>query len=246
MVGLVPEAALIDAAEHALQLEGFRRDQVLELRLRRPPLTGAATLDGFMDAVAEGAPTPGGGTVAAVVGAIASALPAMVANLSIGKQKYAAAEPELRRIRQRALALRSELVRLGRQDSEAFEAVLRARRLPRTTPDEIGARDRALANAELEATRVPLRTAQACVELAELAAGAARDGNPAAATDAGVACRLAVAAGEGALLNVKINLKSVPAGADKNDIEKTLPRLEQALVGAARSCSEAVHAVMDA
>ena len=67
-----------------------------------------------------------------------------------------------------------------------------------------------------------------------------------AATDAGVASRLAVAAGEGALLNVKINLKSLPAGADKNDIEKTLPRLEQTLVAAARSCSEAVHAVMDA
>src|SRR6266571_3311421 len=88
IVGLVPEAALLEAARHALQLEGFRRDQVLELRLRRPPLTGATSIDQFMDAVAEGTPTPGGGTVAAMAGAIASALAVMVANLTIGKPKY--------------------------------------------------------------------------------------------------------------------------------------------------------------
>jgi len=246
VVGLVPEAALLDAAEHTLQLEEFRRDQVLELRLRRPPLTGATSLDGFMDAVAEGTPTPGGGTVAAMAGAIASALAVMVANLTLGKKKHAGVEAEFSRLKQRAQGLRAELVRLARQDSEAFEGVLRARRLPGGMQDLVAARDRAVALAELEATRVPLRTAEACVEVAELAAEAARSGNPAAATDAGVASRLAVAAGEGALLNVKINLKSLPAGADKNDIEKALPRLEQALVAAARSCSEAVHAVMDA
>jgi glutamate formiminotransferase/formiminotetrahydrofolate cyclodeaminase len=169
-----------------------------------------------------------------------------VANLTLGKKKYAAAEAELRDVRDRAIALRVELVRLARLDSEAFEAVLRARRLPSSTPEQVAARDEATALAELEATRVPLRTAEACIAVAELATRAARSGNPNAVTDAGVAGGLAAAAAEGALLNVKINLKSLGTSADKNDIEKALPRLEQASVAAARSCSEAVRAGLNA
>ncbi len=246
VVGLIPQAAMLDAAEHALQLEGFRRDQVLELRLAHPPLTGATALDAFMDSVSDANPTPGGGTVAAVAGAIASCLPVMVANLTLGRKKFATAEPELRSVKDRATTLRSELLGLARLDSEAFDAVLKARRLPATTVAEVTARDQAVALAELEATRIPLTTAKLCVEVAELAARAARSGNPNAVTDAGVAGRMAAAAAEGALLNVKINLKSLGAGADKDDIEKALPRLEQALVTATRSCSEAVDAVLNA
>ena len=246
VVGLIPEAAMFDAAEHALQLEGFSREQVLERRLKHPPLTGATTLEGFMDSVAEATPTPGGGTVAAIAGALAASLPAMVANLSIGKKKYADAVPGLREVRDRAFALRSELLGLGRLDAEAFDGVLKARRMPQSSPGEIAARERSLAAAELEATRVPLRTATACIAIVELAARAARDGNPNAVTDAGVAGRLAAAAAEGALLNVQINLKSLAAGADKDDVEKELPRLLELLDAAARNCSEAVRAVMNA
>src|SRR5262245_26771146 len=78
VVGLIPEAAMLDAAEHALQLDGFKRDQVLELRLRRPPLTEGTSLAEFMDRVSEASPTPGGGTVAAVAGALAASLAVMV------------------------------------------------------------------------------------------------------------------------------------------------------------------------
>jgi len=246
VVGLIPESAMLDAAEHALQLEGFGRDQVLERRLRRPPLTGATSLGAFMDSIAEATPTPGGGTVAAIAGALASCLPAMVANLSIGKKKYAASEPILREVRERAAALRTELVALSRLDAEAFESVLKARRMPQTNAEQVLAREQAMAAAELEATRVPLRTATVCIEVVELAGRAARVGNPNAVTDAGVAGRLAAAAAEGAFLNVQINLKSLAAGADKDDVEKELPRLQQALDAAARSCSEAVRTVMSA
>ncbi|HEY6867403.1 MAG TPA: glutamate formimidoyltransferase, partial [Candidatus Eisenbacteria bacterium] len=92
VVGLVPEAALLDAAEHALQLEAFRRDQVLEIRLRQPPASDAVTLGGLFDQIASPAPTPGGGTAAAVAGALASSLAAMVAGLTVGRKKYAANE----------------------------------------------------------------------------------------------------------------------------------------------------------
>lgn len=246
VVGLVPEHAMLDAAEHGLQLEGFRRDQVLELRLRRPPLSEAVTVAGFFDQVAAPTPTPGGGTVSAFVGALASCLTTMVANLTIGKKKYAASEPALLELKGEAASLRGQLLALGRKDSEAFEAVLRARRLPQATPAELEARERAIAAAGLEAARVPLETTTACLQVLELATSAARLGNVNAASDAGVAGLMAGASAEGALLNVQINLKSLPESADKNGVEMDLHRLREAIGAAAARCREAVHAALNA
>jgi len=246
VVGLVPEYALLDAAEHALQLESFRRDQVLELRLKRPPMSEAVTIASFFDQVAAATPTPGGGSVSAFAGALASCLATMVANLTIGKKKYAASEGALREIKGRAEALRRDLLALSRADSEAFEAVLRAGRRPQSTSDERAVRDKALSAAHLEAARVPLRTAEACLIVVELAGQAVRLGNPNAITDAGVAGLVAQAAGRGALLNVQINLKSLPAGADKQGVETDLHRLEAALQKASGDCLGAVFSVLNA
>jgi glutamate formiminotransferase/formiminotetrahydrofolate cyclodeaminase len=245
VVGLIPEAAMLDAAEHALQLEGFRRDQVLELRLKQPPVSEGTTMASFMDQVAAGTPTPGGGTVAAVAGALASCLAAMVANLTIGKKKYAAHEAEVRETKTRAEAARRELMALARADSEAFEAVMKAGRMPQATPSEQAARDKTLADANLEATRVPLRTADVCLEVVRLAARVAQVGNVRAVSDAGVAGLLATAAGEGALLNVQINLKSLGEGADKNGVETDLHRLGAALREAAAECRGAVGSTLE-
>jgi glutamate formiminotransferase/formiminotetrahydrofolate cyclodeaminase len=244
VVGLIPEYAMLDAAEHALQLEGFRRDQVLELRLKRPPISEGATVASFLDQVAAATPTPGGGTVAAFVGALASCLATMVANLTIGKKKYAASEAALREVRRGAETARGSLIALARADSEAFEAVLRAARMPQATPTEQTARAKALAEANLGAARVPLKTAEACLEVVRLAEQAARLGNVNAVTDAGVAGLLAGAAGEGALLNVQINLKSLEEGADKNGVETDLRRLEAALRKAAEECRSAVGSTL--
>src|SRR6185503_6412864 len=102
VVGLVPEAALLAAAEHTLQLENFRRDQVLELRLRTPPLTEAVPIASFFDQVAAATPTPGGGTVAAFVGSLATCVTTMVANLTLGRKKYAAAEGAMQEVKREA------------------------------------------------------------------------------------------------------------------------------------------------
>jgi len=204
------------------------------------------SVDQFLDRVAEGTPTPGGGTVSAMVGALAAALAIMVANLTLGRKKFSAAEGPMRETKQRAQEIRELLGRLAQQDSEAFEAVLRARRMAEQPDEAARSRASALATAELEATRVPLRTAEACLEIIELAARVARHGNPNAVTDAGVAGRLAAAAAEGALLNVQINLKSLPATADKDDIEKALRRLSAAMTVAARDCDEVVQAILTA
>ncbi len=134
VVGLVPEYAMLDAAEHYLQLESFRRDQVLELRLKAPPLTEATSVASFFDSVASPTPTPGGGTVSAFVGALAATLPAMVAGLTLGKKKYAAHEEAMKEVRRKAAGLRGRLLGLARKDSEAFEAVLRARKLSAGQP----------------------------------------------------------------------------------------------------------------
>jgi glutamate formiminotransferase/formiminotetrahydrofolate cyclodeaminase len=242
VVGLIPEAAMLDAAEHVLQLEGFRRDQVLELRLKRPPISEGVMFGQMLDQIAAATPTPGGGTVAALTGSLASALTAMVANLSIGRKKYAAHEAELKDAKSRSAELRNELLGLARQDSEAFEQVLKATRLPQTSPAEQATRETALSAANLEASRVPLRTAQACLAIVQLAGAVAKWGNVNAITDAGVGGLLARAAGEGALLNVEINLKSVPASADKEGVEMELRRLQAALGAEAGSCMDAVRA----
>jgi glutamate formiminotransferase/formiminotetrahydrofolate cyclodeaminase len=246
VVGLIPEAAMLEAAAHLLQLENFRTDQVLELRLRRPPLTGAVTISQFFDQVAAPTPTPGGGTVAAFAGALAAALPSMVAGLTLGKKKFAAQEGAMREMKQAVEGLRTRLLGLARQDSEAFEAVMRARRMADGTAEEKALRERTLAAAELEAARVPLATAGACLEVVEQAALAARLGNPNAVTDAGTAGLLAQAAAAGALLNVEINLKSMAPSADKNSVETELQRIRTALAQAGRRCDEAVRAALNA
>ena len=246
VVGLIPEAAMLDAAERALQLEGFHRDQVLELRLRQPPITEGTTVASFFDQVAAGTPTPGGGTVAAFTGALAACLAAMVANLTIGKKKYAAHEDAMREVRERAGQARQRLMALARADSEAFEAVLRAARLPATSPEEEAARAKAQEAANLEAARVPLRTAETCLLVVQMATRAAQDGNRQAVTDAGVAGSLAGASGEGALLNVEINLKSLAEGADKEAVETDLRRLAAALRRAVEECRAAVSSTLEA
>jgi glutamate formiminotransferase/formiminotetrahydrofolate cyclodeaminase len=246
VVGLIPEYAMLDAAEHYLQLEGFRRDQVLELRLKQPPLTEAVSVASFFDSVASPAPTPGGGTVSAFVGALAATLPAMVAGLTLGKKKYAAHEEAMKEVRRKAAALRGRLLGLARKDSEAFDAVLKARKMPQATPAEVEAREKAMAVADLEAMRVPLETAGACLEVLELAAEVAAKGNVNAVSDSGVAGLLAQASAEGALLNVEINLKSARESADKTDVEMGLQRIRTALGPLARRCQDAVHAALSA
>jgi glutamate formiminotransferase / formiminotetrahydrofolate cyclodeaminase len=246
VVGLIPEYAILDAAQHALQLENFRRDQVLELRLRQPPLTDAVTLSSFGDRVAAGTPTPGGGTVAAVVGALAACLATMVANLSIGKKKYAEHADRLGGVKRDAERLRVELMTLARRDSEAFEAVLAAGRLAQGSAEEAAARERALAAASLEAARVPLATAGACLKVIDLATVVAKCGNVNAITDAATAGLLARAAGEAALLNVEINLKSLPESADKQGVEMELHHLHAAFARASDACSTAVSSVLGA
>ncbi len=223
VVGLVVQDALIDVAEHHLKLENFSRDQILENRLAHRIGATEQTVAEFLEDVSSVRPTPGGGSVSALAGALAAALATMVARLTIGKQKYAEHEPEMREAEAQAEALRRELFDLVREDARAYEAYRSASKLSQRTPEETALRERSLVEAARNATRVPLHTAEACVRALEIALSVAAHGNPAAASDAGVAAWLARGGAAGAALNVRINLNDLP-GTERQEFQERIGR----------------------
>jgi glutamate formiminotransferase/formiminotetrahydrofolate cyclodeaminase len=209
IVGLVPERALFDAAARYLQLRGFSPEQVLERKLRSA-MSGGTSVSAFVASVASPTPTPGGGSVAALIGSLAAALAQMVAGLTVGRKKYAAVEAEMRDVAQRAAALGQRLSQLVELDAQAYGAVSSAYKLPKETPEQSAQREAAITTALIGASEVPLETARACAEVAELAETAATKGNTNAVSDAGVAALLADAACRGAAYNVRINVAALP------------------------------------
>jgi formiminotetrahydrofolate cyclodeaminase len=169
------------------------------------------TVGALTERLASSDPVPGGGSAAALAGAMAAALVAMVAELTSGRAEYAAHEAAINELRVSALAHRALLLELAEEDSVAYDSVVRARRLPKESESEREVRADALRSAMLDAARVPLRTAVVAAEVLELAERIAPIGNRNAVSDAGVAAQLAAAALRGALLNVRINLPYLPA-----------------------------------
>jgi formiminotetrahydrofolate cyclodeaminase len=168
-----------------------------------------ASFEDLLTAFGSDAPTPGGGTAAALAGAIGAALAEMVASLTLSKEKYAAAHEAVRPIAGLARRTRQELQRLAHEDSNAYDAVVAARRLPKETPDQQRARARRTSEANRLAAEVPMRTARAAARLLGALPDLAKKGNPNAASDAGAAALLLEAAAHAALLNVAINLGGI-------------------------------------
>lgn len=166
-------------------------------------------LNEFLDQLATKEPVPGGGSVAAISGAMAAGLISMVCSLTIGKKKYAEVEDDMRGLMDRAEALRHELQELAEADVDAFRRLSAAYKLPRETSADVAIRRDAIQQATRIATEVPLRTAQAAANIVPLCRPAAEKGNSAAISDVGVAALLAQAAVRSALLNVEINLHTL-------------------------------------
>jgi glutamate formiminotransferase / formiminotetrahydrofolate cyclodeaminase len=224
IVGLVPERVLFDAAASYLQLKQFTPDQVLERKVRAAA-SGGESLSGFVASVASSDPVPGGGSVAAHAGALAAALAQMVAALTIGKKKYAAAEDEMKEVALQAASLGNELSALVKRDADAFAAVSSAYKLPKESPDAEAARNIAVQTALRGAAEVPLQTARAAARVAALAESVAKHGNTNAITDAGVAALLADAACKGAAYNVRINLASLEDRTVTDELKTAVGRL---------------------
>ncbi len=204
LIGLLPEQALIDSARWYLQLDRFSEEQILEHRLYSAERTSTRP-DAFIDAVASGEPTPGGGAVAALAGSLAAALAAMVARTTLGKKKYAEVEAAMQSAARVADDLRAVLTRTITDDSAAFEAVMAAYRLPKEDPS----RPDAIQTALQAASDVPMQTAGLALQAMEQLKIVATQGNTNAITDAATGVHIALAAIEGATLNVLVNLQSI-------------------------------------
>jgi glutamate formiminotransferase/formiminotetrahydrofolate cyclodeaminase len=241
IVGLVPEKALFDTAARHLQLRGFSPDFVLERQVRRAA-SGGESVSGFLASVAAPTPAPGGGSVAAHVGALGAALAQMVAGLTIGRKKYAAVEDDMKALALEATDLGNTLRALVERDANAYALVMQAYTLPKDGTEQLAARTAAIDDALLGAAAVPLETARACAAVAALAERAAQRGNTNCASDAGVAALLAEAACRGAVYNVRINVASL------SDRSRGAPLLAEAgeLLARARAHVDAATQVVEA
>jgi glutamate formiminotransferase/formiminotetrahydrofolate cyclodeaminase len=240
IVGLVPERVLFDTAVSHLQLNKFTPEQVLERKVRGAA-SGGESVSGFVASVASSNPVPGGGSVAAHAGALAAALAQMVAGLTVGKKKYAAVDAEMKEAALKAAALGNQLASLVKRDAEAYARVSEAYKLPKEPADATARRNEAVMSALLKAAEVPLETARASVQVAELAATVAEKGNTNAVTDAGVAALLAQAAARGAAYNVRINIQAI----DDKAKGEGLAREAQDLVRKAGELADRTTAIVE-
>ena len=167
------------------------------------------TVTKFLDELASNSPAPGGGSVAALAGAIGSALTSMVCNLTIGKKKYASAEPELKNILQKSETLRKMFAKLIDEDTDAFSKVMEAYGLPREPDDQKALRATAIQEATKEAALIPLEVMKHVIDALALTKTVAVNGNTNSISDTGVSALMLHAACESAALNVKINLNSI-------------------------------------
>lgn len=254
IVGLIPKSCLIDAGRYFLakqqrsagiseeaiiniaiksmgldDLKEFNpREKVIEYILEDAKPRGKRlvdmTLTEFAEETASESPAPGGGSIAAYMGALGAALSTMVANLSAHKPGWDDRWKEFSDYAERGHALMTKLLALVDEDTAAFNKIMAVFSMPKSTPEEKAARAEALETATLYATEVPLRTMEASYDVFDYAEAMAREGNPASVSDAAVGALAARAAVVGALLNVRINAAGLK---NRENAEKLLTRADE-------------------
>ena len=192
----------------------------------------------FLEVLSSAEPVPGGGGASAAVGAFASALGMMVANLTVGKKKYADVEEEIIDIRGQLEVLREELVTLTDKDAEAFEPLSKAYGLPKDTQEQKEEKERVMEKALYEASIVPLQIMRTVSKVIGLLKILGEKGSRIAVSDVGVAVLFARAALEGASLNIYINTRLMK---DREQAEK-LNRESDELIQEARTLQEEIYA----
>jgi glutamate formiminotransferase/formiminotetrahydrofolate cyclodeaminase len=267
LVGLVPKQALLDAADFFLRRQqrslGISEREKIHLAVKSLGLDDLAPFDPrkkvieyqledaaasrladmsltrFTEETAQETPAPGGGSVAAIVGAMGAALGAMVANLSANKRGWDDRWEEFSTWAEKAQQLRQELLRLVDEDTRAYGMIMQALQMPKGTDAEKAARVSALHEATKGAILVPLRTMRACVASMEVAAAMAEHGMPSSVSDAGVGALCAKAGTWAGYLNVRTNFKGFndPAFqrsvmAEAEELKERALRLEAAIVDA--------------
>jgi glutamate formiminotransferase/formiminotetrahydrofolate cyclodeaminase len=209
IVGLTPLDALLDVADFYLKLDKFKREQVLENKLMTFAGGEKEGLEKFIEEVASSSPAPGGGSVSAAAGALASALSSMVCRLTIGKKRFKDVEEELKQVLDKAETIGKQMQEFIIKDAESFDKVMEAFKLPKYTDEEKKRRDEAVQEATKGAIEVPLQVMQTALETFAIVKVVAEKGNPNMISDAGVSSLMARTAVEGAYLNVRINLNLI-------------------------------------
>ncbi|MBL7004599.1 MAG: cyclodeaminase/cyclohydrolase family protein [Gammaproteobacteria bacterium] len=198
------------------------------------------SVQAFIDGLASKAPTPGGGSAAAVMGAQAAALISMVCNLTIGKPKYTEVEAEMQALLEKSEALREALTGMIKADVDVFERLMATYGLPKDSDEQMAVRSEAIQTVLKEATVVPLMCARACAETIALSRIAADKGNLNVISDAGVAVMAGYGALKSAALNVYINAGSLK---DRVFADAKLAELEVILNGADLAAEEVYRMV---
>lgn len=215
----VSESELLKIAIKSMGLDDLKpfdpREKVIEYLIADPAEEAARerlvrmTVKGFAEETASESPAPGGGSVAAVMGAFGAALSTMVANLSAGKRGWDDRWEEFSQWADKGQKVLAKMLELVDEDTRSFDGIMAAMGLPKGTPEEKEARRKAIEAATLRAAQVPLETMKTAMEVFPIAEAMARDGNPNSASDAGVGALAARAAVRGAFLNVKINTEGL-------------------------------------
>ncbi len=182
----------------------------------------------FLDELASKASTPGGGSAAAIMAAMAAALVSMVGNLTVGKKNYVAVEGEMKELLSSSEKLRDRATEMIKADVDVFDNVMAAYALPRDTEEDKVVRTSAIQTALKDATDVPLKCARVCKEVIKLSQPMAEKGNKNVISDAGVAVLAAYAALRSAALNVYINLGAIK---DEEFVNDRRGQLEDILDG---------------
>ncbi len=218
----VGERELVDTAVRSMGLDSVApfdaEKKIVEYACRAPAPLVAMKVADFVDEVASESPAPGGGSVAALAGALGAALAAMVGNLTVGKKGYEAAWAEMSALAVESQRVKDALVRAIDEDTAAFNDLMEAMKLPKSTEEQKAAREAAIQAGYKKAAQVPLETARICLEAIRLCERAAAKGNRNSASDAGVGALMARAGVEGAALNVRINLGAITDAAFVADL----------------------------
>ena len=246
LVGLVPLEAMTDTGKHVLNKQGGSigvseaelvriavqtlglnevsefniQDRIIEYRFRKRGNLVSMALDTFSDELASDSPAPGGGSVAALNGALSASLAAMVGNLTYGKRKYKDVRAEMIDSSVKGQSLKQFFIDAIDKDTDAFNKIMDGFSLPKGTEEEKKIRANAIMDATKEATLVPFSVLEKTKEAAEIALITAEKGNQNSLSDAGVAGLTAESAAEGAFYNVLINLEDIDDKTFKTDIRE--------------------------
>jgi len=268
LVGLIPKEALLAAGRYYLEKQGkspgvpedelirtavislglndlvpFQpKKKIIERQFEEPQkLLARLSLREFANELSMDSPAPGGGSAAALCGALSASLSSMVANLTVGKRGYEKAWKDLKRAAARAQRLKDAYLQFVDLDARSFDRLMEAYRLPKASEEQKRERDAAVESAAKEATLVPFDVLSKSIDLLKLAKKVAQKGNRNSLSDAGVAGLTARTAAEGAYYNIRINLPNIQDGEFLSDIKKRSARLRKRVLRLASEINKMVE-----